>query len=136
MAQLATCFSPQQTPGSSNARAKDLQQLLSSFSQAEQCGLCDLADLYFNRATVHTFMSNFGAALKDYQQASLLDPGLPVGAQIDALVTLLSQLSLLVSTKGGVKQHQWERIEAVLAKDAQKVRNCCACLGSYGFSEW
>ena len=59
-----------------------LMQLLASFSQAQRRGLSDLADLYYNRAALHTYCQAFSEALGDYRRAAELDSTLPVGAQV------------------------------------------------------
>ena len=69
-------------PGTASSRPRQLQRLLASFSQAERHGLSDLADLYFNRATLHTFCQRFPEALADYERAQALDPTLPVARQV------------------------------------------------------
>jgi len=121
LAQLGLYLqAPLQLPGSSSSRPRELQHLLGSFQQAERCGLSDLGDLYFNRAALHTYNQDFPEALKDYRCAQELDPSLPTQAEVEAILTLVSQLSSLVTNKGGVKHKQWSKITAVLAKDAAK----------------
>ena len=83
LAQLSSYLqAPVQLPGTSAVRPKALLQLLASFHQAEKRGLSDLADLYYNRAALHTYCQSFNEALGDYKRAEKLDPTLPVGAQV------------------------------------------------------
>lgn len=50
--------------------------------QAEKHGCHDLADLFWNRAALHTYLQQFEEALNDFAQAGKLDPTLPVGIQV------------------------------------------------------
>lgn len=58
------------------------QQALDAFEQAQHSGCADLADLYYNRAALHTFTQEFQAALDDYAHAQELDPTLPCDLQV------------------------------------------------------
>ena len=42
-------------------------------------------------------------------------------SQVESLVGLLTQLSTLVASNGGMKPKQWGKVVALLAKDAAKV---------------
>ncbi|GLC57068.1 hypothetical protein PLESTB_001179400 [Pleodorina starrii] len=99
----------------------ELHRVLAAFAQAERCGCSDLPDLYYNRAALHAFVQDFGAALQDYSRAALLDPGLPAPAQMDSLVVLLGQLAGLVAGRGGVRgEGNWAAVTALLAGDAAR----------------
>lgn len=44
-----------------------------------------------------------------------------VALQVESLMALLSQLSSLVQSQGGIKAKQWGKVTALLAKDTSKV---------------
>lgn len=120
--------------GTASRRARLLKNTLASFSQAEGNGLSGLADLYFNRAQIRTYQQEFQLAILDYERAAVRDRALPTSAQIDALVGLLRQTTVLLNTRGGVNEKDWSRIVGLLREDEIKVRrfvntlliDCCS----------
>lgn len=46
-------------------------------------------------------------------------------------MALLSQLSSLVQSRGGIKAKQWGKVTALLAKDTTKVFSCSARDGGW-----
>ncbi|KAG2486544.1 hypothetical protein HYH03_014845 [Edaphochlamys debaryana] len=133
MAQMAAYFRREAAPpgrggagggggggGGAGGGRGELQRALAAFAQAERCGCSDLADLHHNRAALHAFGQDFGAALRDYSHAARLDPSLPCRPQIEALVALLGQLSGLVAGRGGVRGGAWAAVEALLRADAAR----------------
>ena len=83
LAQLSTFLqAPVHLPGAAAGKPRAMLQLLGSFQQAERRGLSDLADLYYNRAALHTYCQSFAEALRDYRRAAEMDRTLPVAAQV------------------------------------------------------
>jgi tetratricopeptide (TPR) repeat protein len=55
-------------------------------------GVGDSPDLHFNRAIVHRYVEEYGAALEGFRRAAALDPALPWRAEVDAVAAALTRL--------------------------------------------
>ncbi|XP_068643065.1 uncharacterized protein [Aristolochia californica] len=77
-----------------------LSQALKAYQHAEKDeSMKSNPDLYFNCATVNTYLENYERALSGFEAASLKDPGLNASEEMQKLVNLLDRIESSMKTK-------------------------------------